>query len=357
MKLFKKDMFSDYYFSFYRDNKYIQSEGYKRIEFNYDSDFTEEVSSFYHELMSITDIVRVSDNEFSPYKIHKSYPSARSYYNQKIWLNISKNKFISKDSYSNIIKSFSPKDRVLDVERIDLLITTELITLKNYQSINKSLSMLEFGHILYNIHNICNVYGIQIENILVKDYGIIVNFFKNKIDIHDVQEIEQIHSLYYLRSSGPYYRGLLNFEESQRECFFDFQLDIEDVFKKLFHEDLKKYIKILNFKNDGKCFIFEKISLEYFELAQEYTYIDFRSCSQFTLFLLDKTVTDMRLIEKLVLFIGYLAQDICLNNARTNVYNRPLKQLLNVGLWRKLDKNNTIDNYMQFYAVITGKCI
>ncbi|MDO5755462.1 MAG: hypothetical protein Q4P28_04450 [Tissierellia bacterium] len=69
-----------------------------------------------------------------------------------------------------------------------------------------------------------------------------------------------------------------------------------------------------------------------------------------------KDIWDMRKLEKEILMLGYLAQDICLMNAGKNVYNRPLKQVLSAKNWKRVDMNKGYPRYYQFYGVVSGYC-
>lgn len=63
----------------------------------------------------------------------------------------------------------------------------------------------------------------------------------------------------------------------------------------------------------------------------------------------------MRNYAELIQYMGFLAQEICINNSITGIYNRPVKQM-NLKFWNKVIKQNAeFKDFIPFYGVLTGR--
>lgn len=207
MILFKQDLVADYLFTLYKKSVFKQNEGIailckEYLEKNINID-----NQFYVELMRIMEISQVSKFDWSPYKIHKSYPSARSYYKQKLWIKLEDGNYITKDFITNNIDKYRLNLYKFQ-DSFDLLLTTDLITLDKYSSIYKSLTILEYGHIIYNIDTVCRMFRASIEKIIINELGIFIKLNYKNIKNPKCIELSELKELYKLRSSGKYYTGL-----------------------------------------------------------------------------------------------------------------------------------------------------
>ena len=88
---------------------------------------------------------------------------------------------------------------------------------------------------------------------------------------------------------------------------------------------------------------------------KEYNYLNARTMSQITAFLYKWEKGMFVNYAELIQYIGFLAQEVCINNSAVNVYNRPVKQM-NFNFWLPiLEQNNSLKDYIPFYGVLTGK--
>ncbi|BDD41040.1 hypothetical protein [Streptococcus ruminantium] len=125
-------------------------------------------------------------------------------------------------------------------------------------------------------------------------------------------------------------------------------------FEKLFASQLKGIVQRVVLYNNGEYFTDSngEYVVQYFELNREYYFVDFRTASQYTLLLIKLPPIQDELINY-ILFMGYLAQEICINNAGLGHYNRPVKQV-NFTFWKNI-LGDKYKDYLPFYGVITGK--
>jgi len=88
---------------------------------------------------------------------------------------------------------------------------------------------------------------------------------------------------------------------------------------------------------------------------EEYNYLNARTMSQITAFLYKREKGMFVNYAELIQYIGFLAQEVCINNSAVNVYNRPVKQM-NFNFWLPIMKQNDIyEEYIPFYGILTGK--
>ncbi|MGT2965386.1 hypothetical protein [Streptococcus acidominimus] len=311
---------------------------------------------FQEAILDLFTINRVSHKEESPYGFHKSYPSARSFYLQKAYFCIGNHCFVTIDSLTGKFLVF--QNTQINSQSGQLIIVSDRMPNGFYSAIRNSLVLLEIGHILYNVDYISMCFENDIKNVTInKDY-IQIDFSKcsEDLDLTDCsREISFFKTKLKLRTSGPYYRKLRNLSCNYKDGIYDIRTEISIQYKKLFGKEYTDdSIKILTLKNDGDKFISQNnLYLPYHILNSEYNYVDFRYSSQYTLFLIKLHVNEPLEISRLVLLIGYIAQEICVENSNSSRYNRPVKQVLSDEKWEHYLKTS-FPNYLQFYAVISG---
>ena len=88
---------------------------------------------------------------------------------------------------------------------------------------------------------------------------------------------------------------------------------------------------------------------------KEYNYLNARTMSQITAFLYKWEKGMFVNYAELIQYIGFLAQEVCINNSAVNVYNRPVKQM-NFNFWLPIMKQNDIyEEDIPCYGILTGK--
>lgn len=348
MRINKLDLIADLSYSF--DNTNIkQNYNLDKLNTKFISLYDHALDRLFEELFSIFDIIRVSDIRMTPYKIHKSYPSARSFYLQKLWIKIDNDKYITKNIKSNKLELYQMNYN----DDYDIIITTDIINYPNYFAIHKSLNILEIGHIIYNIKSILDIFNIRFNLKVSKEMILIKLIDQNKMDFCETKLIS-LKEKFLLRNSGKYYRGIINLNHHFKDAIYDTKINIQNQFFKLFNIEISvDDIFVINFKNNGKYYEYKNLKVEYYELNQIYNYIDFRNSSQYTLLLFKKDIIDKKYLSEVIIFLGYIAQEISLENAHQNKYNRPLKQLLDKKLWKRISSNFN-ENYIYFYSIVSG---
>lgn len=353
-----KDLIIDYLY-FKNKDSYTQSEVKNNIKFNYKCEFKGEIKEFLIEILNISKIIRIG-NEKTPYKIHKSYPSARSLYPQKIYVNLEKNKYISINRFTQKLELYYSN---IKGKEDSIIIVSDDINFSQYKSIHKSLILLECGHMIYNFYEIANIFGYNINKIIINDNKIVVNLKKYKENTSEYikAELKKIKNKYMVRNSGPYYGGIYNFKRDNKKICGSNYSEIFKELQYILKVDIFKYLKIIeliNNYNDG--FVNNKlgINIPYYMFNSEYQYLDFRSSEKYILFLVNKKeiLKKSKYITKIVLSIGCICQKILLENTTRYKYNRPLKQILSNDLWDKIKKQSNInlDKYYQFYGLVSG---
>lgn len=319
-----------------------------------------ELNPYENEILKLNQIIRVDSVNRTPYILHMSYPSARSIYKIKMYI-VKEDKLCSTDIWGNPITYQIPKEWISDLSGADNSIIIQALPLdeERYVNIQKTLQILEVGHLLYNVTYIASLYGytISFDNKCPEELVMIKLKQNKKID--DLNKIDlslkEFWEKAYLRTSGKYYGGLMDFSNAQDSKYL---LENHLSHHITLQRDMWKYIKILRFVNNNNgeysC-IEENISVSYEDLSKEYSYVNFRTATQITLYFISKDALFQENIADLIQYIGFLAQDTCINNAKANVYNRPVKQVMHL-FWNPILKtNNTISNYIPFYGVLTGK--
>ena len=349
MEYNKRDLFSDYV-STYSEIDTIQEYRYKEGEWDFKyKKMSSEVTDLEKDILNINKTYRTNKNDYSPYLKHKSYPSARSYYPQKIWYSLGKGRFTIYDDNECCYKVYENKE-LNDIKKGSVILSTNDIMMEHYKSIHNSLICLELGHIIYNIERICLLYNcrININSKKFKDY-ILLNINDN--EKYDSVNMEKLEKLYANRSSGSYTKKLINIKGDYNNYNFIPDNDVTEQFYKIFGYKLNGIVDRIIFQNNGFCYSSNKYMSKFIDLNAQYHFVDFRTASQYTLFLIKRNLKKDNLIDY-ILFIGYLAQEICLENSKKNVFNRPVKQV-EPFFWQEVIGINP--KYIAFYGVITGK--
>lgn len=240
-----------------------------------------------------------------------------------------------------------------DINQDRIILMSEEIDDENYGSIHNTLTILELGHMVYNLHYICSCFNSSIR-IQIKSRYVLVDLVE---DEQVKREIKKYNQLAQLRSSGSYSNKLINFSLDHSAYRYVSVIDRKKVFKQLFNQELNDVIEVLEFINTGICFWNEEydIQISFEELNAQYDFVDFKSATQYTLFLINKEYISTKLLKNCILYIGYLAQEICFENSQIGVYNRPVKQVLTDFWDGKVEENISLSGYTSFYGVITGK--
>lgn len=318
-----------------------------------------QVNKFYETLLFCDKIIRIAPYTYSPYKVHKSYPSARSLYPLKLWVCLSKGYFITNDDKSGKYALFY-NDDLTYLSPGTVLITNDEINLPIYKSIHKSLEYLEMGHLLYNLFEVYKIFGNSfiIDNSPVNFTALILKEEKDtfKVDFNSVRKkILQFKEKARYRNSGSYYSRINNLDSHRDKNFFKVELDLQEHYMSLFNKKEKCPLIVTYFSNDNNgYFVSDEIKIPYHKLNKEYNFINFRTCSQFTLISLKKDffVGKRNFIDE-IQYIGFVAQIICLNNSLPNFYNRPVKQVL-VKAWNNDLLKNQREQALPIYGVISG---
>ena len=161
MEYNKRDLFSDYV-STYSEIDTIQEYRYKEGEWDFKyKKVSSKVTDLEKDILNINKTYRTNKNDYSPYLKHKSYPSARSYYPQKIWYSLGEGRFTIYDDNECCYKVYENKE-LIDIKKGSVILSTNDIMMEHYKSIHNSLICLELGHIIYNIERICLLYKCRI---------------------------------------------------------------------------------------------------------------------------------------------------------------------------------------------------
>lgn len=355
MLYLEEDLISDIsYFSGDDTKPQIKNE-YEKIGKKIDKNIF--FDEYENQILDLNTVIRVDNYLRTPYSIHMSYPSARSLYTIKLY--IQKEEYLlTKDFWKNkeVIKTEPSFYESNKLKSGDIVIELLEFKDKHYPSIFKTLQNLEVGHLLYNIAVLADIYGYEYEidnkflNILVlKQKRVFYNLKKN-------EEIAEFWERAKHRTSGKYYGGLINFDLNHEEYrYFPNRCTKIKCIK--FDKKIIESVKTIVFINDDNSFINKEygLVLEYSYLMKEYNYINARTMSQITVFLCKWRKHEMRNYAELIQYMGFLAQEICINNSITGIYNRPVKQM-NLKFWNKVIKQNAeFKDFIPFYGVLTGR--
>lgn len=355
VKYSEKDLISD--MSYFNGNDDKMQKKYKYNEIGEITDEKIYFSGYESQILDLNTVIRVDNFLRTPYSIHMSYPSARSLYTLRL--------YFFKDGYL-LTKDFWKRKEVLkakssicvdsNISNGDIIIELKEFNDNHYPSIFKTLQILEVGHLLYNISLIADIYGYEYEldndsiNILVlKNKKAGNNYLENNKTIEFWEKAQN-------RSSGKYYGGLINFDlDYQKYAYSPKGTDETKSIK--FNKNIMNSVKTLTFVNDGNALVDKNngLVLYYGYIMKEYNYLNARTMSQITAFLYKWEKGMFVNYAELIQYIGFLAQEVCINNSAVNVYNRPVKQM-NFNFWLPIMKQNDIyEEYIPFYGILTGK--
>lgn len=308
------------------------------------------------DILSLNRVLRVESD--SLYKVHKSYPSPRSLYPIQIFVCIEEKTYVSTDPFHEKYIYYSNNSRKDQIG--DILLNINDIYLINYISLKKTLALLECGHLLYNIAYIALKYGISYKIIDHESKCVKLQYLNQKICTDYMKLVERDKSLFmnkvYHRSSGPFNRPFTTFKShfkkdliGPQENIFNYLINLMDL------NEVSLITQLRVFTNNGNG-IFSEISgnriLKYNHINELYPYINFFGVDQLVILMIDDTRLKSINLEKLLLYSGMLAQNICIANSDQNYYNRPVKSLDFFKLKQLLHIEK--DVWTPFYCIISG---
>lgn len=279
---------------------------------------------------------------FTPYSIHLSYPSARSFYTIRIFLAINSSQLITKVIGTDKVQIFESK-KIQLIPNSYYIVKTNEINKKMYQSIHNTLQVLECGHAIGSIYELANTLDCNLDIKLNDNYDFISLLNKPRLE----NNLTRLHNQYLNRSSGNYYGMITNFENISNIATLD-TIQVKKVLNLM--RILPTDINIIYFKNNGNGFYVDndqhRLSYEWLQL--EYPFWDPINGSAITLFEVGKNINS-NIIET----ISFLSQLLCLKNSNINFINRPVKQVLPLHWRKELHSNDS--TYTPFYALISTK--
>ncbi|MBF0787078.1 MULTISPECIES: hypothetical protein [unclassified Streptococcus] len=349
MRFTQEDFIADY--SFFRGHS-IFEQVTEEEEFVWNKgESVDKVSPLVEEIFEIFSVSRISECSQTPYLIHKSYPSARSFYLQECFICNGGNEFLYKNEVSDKYQVVYCQNNDVSFEKGDILIKTGKMKYDLYKSIRKTLMLLELGHIVYNIHLVLSKFDFKINRIKMDTNYTLISLENGSV-FTPALTLKALHQLYVLRTSGPYLKRIIDFNR-QINAHYLFKTNIQEAFRCLFNVEYDStIIRMYIFRNNGvDGFCYENITLSYSILNKVYQYIDFRSASQYTLFAIKREFH--KIFEQYIVFLGYIAQECCLHNSCYGRYNRPVKQVLPVKVWESFFADDC-RQYYPFYGIITG---
>lgn len=352
----KEDFISDYLYSC--GKKSTKQEEEKRVVLGQEIMFEIRTNEYEDNILLLNTVLRVDDYLRTPYSIHMSYPTARSLYTIRLYI-MKQGHYITADFWGerhtiNPSVEFMQKAGACEG---DILIETLSFEDEHYPYIYKTLQNLEVGHLLYNIGFMAEEYGLKYNvNNTFSNTLLLCKEKKNSNNQTDRGNIEKFWERAKMRSSGKYYGGLINFEMNHEDYrYFPYKMDkMQSIF---FGSSIENLVKKILFINNGEEYINDEyhLSCSYESLMKEYHYVNFRTQSQFFLIMVKWPQDEVKNYADIIQYIGMLAQEICIENARESIFNRPVKQI-NQFFWSEVMKqNNLLYNYIPFYGVITGK--
>ena len=254
------------------------------------------MSDLFINILKVNQYTRASSKSYSIYRLHKAYPSARSFYKAKLWISLGNGMAMTMNDIDNTFGVYY-YDIFHDINQDRIILMSEEIDDENYGSIHNTLTILELGHMVYNLHYICSCFNSSIR-IQIKSRYVLVDLVE---DEQVKREIKKYNQLAQLRSSGSYSNKLINFSLDHSAYRYVSVIDRKKVFKQLFNQELNDVIEVLEFINTGICFWNEEydIQISFEELNAQYDFVDFKSATQYTLFLINKEYISTKLLKKL----------------------------------------------------------
>lgn len=281
-------------------------------------------NAIYEQLLSINDYLRVEKD--THFKSHKGYPSPRSIYPIKMFISDG-TFFYSKNIFNDCYEIY--KNAHLQVMNGDIVLEYGAEYPDFYISIKKTLYLLEMGHLLYNLLAMSEMLGIQYRVQLVEN-KMILKQIQNSNTV-DGKNISELLEKCTLRTSGPYLHPITSFQFYCAGHNEDDRMALEKLRDALCMNFDIDVITVNKYQNDGtgsfikrKCR--EQESISYTEMNMLYPFINFKNLSFFVTFQLANRIFDQAGNSAIYLIaLGYLAQLYCLENARQDVFCRPIK--------------------------------
>lgn len=315
-------------------------------------------SEYEDEILRLNTVLRVDDYKRTPYSIHMSYPTARALYTIQLYM-VKQDYLIYKNRWGQdrAMAWFEDARCRLQPKEGDILIELLPFTDDHYPCIYKTLQNLEVGHLLYNIGLLAEQYGCSY--LVDNSFPNVALLRQERIAREQARDPERIVRFWkqaILRSSGKYYGGLINFD-SDHEMYRYIPKEINRMHAVQFYNEPKELVKTVLLTNDGNAYVNEeyKISCDYVTLTKEYRYVNFRTQSQLLLIMMKWPEQWYENYADLIQYIGMVAQEICIENSQKDVYNRPIKQVLHPFWGPILKQCSSLQDYIPFYGVITGK--
>lgn len=317
-----------------------------------DSNFQNDLNLYTKSILKLNYPTMHRDNTF--YLTHKSYPSARSLYPIEIGYVLENNLVVTNRTFQKDEKFLRfDKEEELTLKNDDIIFffSSSFSIIEKYKSIKNTLIILELGHLHFNLIAIASLFKMKYSY----QNAFHLKAIKQPIFDIDTLKLQKLFDLAENRTSGPYLKYISNLnmdkiskpylitESTLRKGLSLYNLQDEDIIKIEYYANntsLNKFVEC----NSNK-------TISYYTLNSLYPYITFRTSSQYTLFSIDAKKVNNSNIERIILLIGFLAQDICLFNSKENYYNRPLKAV-NPNEFSKIF--NISKDFIPFYAVVSG---
>lgn len=281
----------------------------------------------------------------TPYVWHLSYPSARSFYTIRGFVGLGNNQVISKIPGESQFTIYSVN---FEVNKNDIyIVRTKEIEEKIYVQIHNSLQSLEAGHIIGSYYMLASMLDLKFDKVSFGRNIDVIKLGNFKAENLNLFQFDQLREKYRYRSSGIYYGMLSNWIKIDKFKALK-KIELSQISKYLRIED--KYCFYKTFENDGHCFWDKEKnkSLSYQSLQNKFSFWDPRYGSALTVFGITKVDCN---INKVVELIGACAQIICLNNAKSDFINRPVKQII-PNKWEHIFSDSDI---IPFYGVISTR--
>lgn len=281
----------------------------------------------------------------TPYVWHLSYPSARSFYTIRGFVGLGNNQVISKIPGESQATIYSVN---FEVKKNEIyIVRTKEIKEKIYVQIHNSLQALEAGHIIGSYYMLAKVLDLKFDKVSFGRSIDVIKLGNFKAEDLNLFQLDQLKKKYRYRSSGIYYGMLSNWIKIDNFKALK-KIELSKISKCFGIED--KYCFYKTFENDGQCFWDKEKckSLSYQNLQNKFSFWDPRYGSALTVFGITKVDCN---ISKVVELIGACAQIICLNNAKCDFINRPVKQII-PNKWEHMFEDSDI---IPFYGVISTR--
>ena len=279
---------------------------------------------FIETMLKLVEFNRISPD--NPYKLHKSYPSPRSIYSAKFFVKFG-GLFVSKNEWTGCYEYYQYEQN--QGNNWDILITFWRSYPNHYRFIQKTLYLLEVGHLLYNVIYFANLFNISYE--LDIQEGAIrlraqnkpyVGFNIDKVSDMFLERTEQ-------RSSGTYQHGVSSFNKLNKQAELPSKSVIQQFLGKAFEKEITQLISFEHFaKNNRGRFITDRgFEIGYESMNRIYPHVNFRGVELFSTFLIDHMAYQKgdQTLTKCILAVGFVAQYFLLWAADNAMFGRPIK--------------------------------